>query len=156
MPAELAWVTPEHPAFRSVAALFDDYRAHYGETGPGALPWLTTQVTAGRLAVAARLTGGTPRGLITTVVLPASLTLGTFWQIRDLYVPPAERRRGTARALLRHVIDAARAAGARRVSLQTEPDNHAALALYTTLGFRPVDGLTTLSRPLPGGPADLA
>ena len=134
-----------------VAALFDEYHAHYGEPSPGALPWLTEQVTAGRLAVAAHLDGDSARGLITTVVLPASLTLGTFWQIRDLYVAPAARRGGVARALLRHVVAAARAADARRVSLQTEPDNTAALALYAEVGFRPVDGLTVLSLPLRRG-----
>ena len=138
-------------ALPRVADLFDEYRAHYGEPVAGALPWLTEQVTAGRLAVAADLDGSTAHGLITTVVLPASLTLGTFWQIRDLYVAPAARRRGVARALLRHVADAARAAGARRVSLQTEPDNTAALAVYAEMGFRPVDGLTVLSLPLHRG-----
>lgn len=148
MPADIAWVAAAHPAFPAVAALFDDYRAHYGEPSPGALPWLTGQVTTGRLAVAAHLAGGTPQGLISTAILPASLTLGTFWQVRDLYVPPAGRRRGVARALLRHVVEAARAAGARRVSLQTEPDNEGALRLYAASGFRPVEGLTTLSLPL--------
>ena len=48
-------------------------------------------------------------------------------------------------ALVDAVRDAARAAGATRLSLVTEPDNHAALGLYRRLGFVPVHGLATLS-----------
>ena len=58
-------------AVARVADLFDEYRAHYGEPSPGALPWLTAQVAAGRLAVAAFVDGPAVHGLITTVVLPA-------------------------------------------------------------------------------------
>lgn len=71
--------------------------------------------------------------------------LGTFWSIRDLYVPPHHRRSGIANALLRHVIRNARAAGAHRVSLQTETDNTPALTLYTDIGFQPVTGLEILN-----------
>ncbi|MCY1139908.1 GNAT family N-acetyltransferase [Actinoplanes sp. Pm04-4] len=125
-----------------VAPLFDEYRVHYGQEASAATPaWLADQITSGRLAVA---TAG-EHGFITVAVLPASLTLGEFWFVRDLFVPPRFRRRGVARALLTHVVEAARAAGARRVSLQTETGNASALALYASAGFRPVDGLEMLS-----------
>ncbi|AXO37897.1 hypothetical protein MicB006_5639 [Micromonospora sp. B006] len=71
--------------------------------------------------------------------------LGTSWSIRDLYVAPLHRRSGTANALLQHVIRDARAAGAHRVSLQTETDNIPALTLYTDIGFQPVTGLELLN-----------
>src|SRR2546423_10479973 len=88
-------------------------------------------------------------------VIPASLTLGTAWLIRDLYVGPIHRRGGIARALLHHVIDNARANGAHRVSLQTETENTQALTLYTAIGFQPVTGLQILNLPLrdPGATA---
>ena len=137
-------LTPSHPSFERVAQLFDDYRVHYGfASDPAATrAWLTEQLDASRLSLYA---DEETTGLITIAVLPASLTLRTFWQIRDLYVAPSVRRAGTARRLLRHVVDRARAAGAIRVSLQTEIDNTAALALYTSLGFTPVTGLMALS-----------
>ncbi|MFG1991782.1 GNAT family N-acetyltransferase [Actinoplanes sp. NPDC048988] len=78
-------------------------------------------------------------------VQPASLRLATAWMIRNLYLRPAHRRRGTARALLRHVIGEARAAGALSVSLQTETEYAGALSLYASLGFRPVTGLELLN-----------
>jgi ribosomal protein S18 acetylase RimI-like enzyme len=153
-------MTPSHPAFGQVAGLFDDYRAHYGQPrSPGATHgWLADQVAQGRLTIAAALAGGRARGFVTATVLPASLALGTAWSVRDLYVAPPHRRGGVARALLRHVAGAARAAGAARVSLQTEADNTAALALYEAAGFRPVGGLALLSLDLapgrePGPPA---
>ncbi len=68
--------------------------------------------------------------------------------VRDLYVAPEHRRAGIGRALPAHVAEAARTAGAQRLSLHTETDNAAALALYAGLGFRPVPGLRQLSLPL--------
>jgi GNAT superfamily N-acetyltransferase len=130
-----------------VAALFDDYRVHYGFTREPSRTgaWLRDQLETGRLALAA--TSGVT-GFITTVALPASLRLAEFRQVRDLYVAPPHRRAGVARALLTHAAGQARDAGAVRLSLQTEHDNGAALQLYRAMGFEPVEGLTLLSLPL--------
>jgi GNAT superfamily N-acetyltransferase len=92
-----------------------------------------------------------PAGLATTVALPASLQLSCYWQLRDLYVVPGARRRGAGRALLNAVRKAAAAAGATRVSVQTEPGNTAALQLYRTSGFFPVEGIRVLMLPLQHG-----
>jgi len=98
-------LTPSHQVFGQVAALFDDYRAHYGQ-------------------------------------------------------PPSPR---LARVLVQHVVGEARAAGAGRVSVQTETDNHPALGLYAAAGFQPVSGLEVLNLSLrapalarqpPPGPAN--
>ncbi|MBL7254083.1 GNAT family N-acetyltransferase [Paractinoplanes lichenicola] len=146
----ITWVDSSDSLFAPVAALFDEYRVHYGfPSAPhDTQAWLTEQVTSGRFAVAAALDSETVRGFVTTAVLPASLTLGTAWLVRDLFVPPRARRRGVARALLAHVVTAARTAGARRVSLQTETDNEPALTLYAAAGFHPVTGLDMLNLPL--------
>ena len=83
--------------------------------------------------------------MITTLVQPASLRLGAFWTVRDLFVARENRRGGIACALLDHVVDRARAAGALRVSLQTEAGNGPAQALYASHGFRTVEGLDLLN-----------
>ncbi|SNY57068.1 GNAT family N-acetyltransferase [Paractinoplanes atraurantiacus] len=138
MPSDIVRPTAAH-----LAPLFDEYRAHYGEAPFPArtTAWLEEHLTSGRLTAYA----AGDSGFITVAIQPASLRLATAWMIRDLYVRPAGRRRGTARALLRHVIVEARTAGALRVSLQTETDNAGALALYGSLGFRPVTGLELLN-----------
>jgi ribosomal protein S18 acetylase RimI-like enzyme len=61
--------------------------------------------------------------------------------IEELYVVPAARRRGVARALLQHVIDAAPALGIVSLDLEVVKSQSAALALYPALGFKRVDRL---------------
>jgi ribosomal protein S18 acetylase RimI-like enzyme len=140
-------ITPSHRTFGQVAALFDDYRAHYGRPPSPQFTddWLRDQLAQYRMTIAAAVDAGRACGFITATVMPASLMLGTAWSVRDLYVAPQCRRSGVARTLLQYVIDHARAAGAYRVSLQTEAGNTPALRLYTAAGFQAVDGLKLLS-----------
>lgn len=142
----IAWVGPSDAAFGAVAELFDDYRAHYGQQRAyGATRhWLQDQASTG-LRISVAFAVGRPCGLLTVLPIPASLTLGTFWMIRDLYVRPEYQGRGHARALLAHTVTAARQADARRVSLQTETDNDAARALYESAGFTEVAGYVSYS-----------
>jgi GNAT superfamily N-acetyltransferase len=136
----------------AASGLFDQYRHHYGQPPADdgrSLGWLTDMVRSRLLTVYTASVGSSadtpPIGLATGHAVPASLALGRFWQLRDLYVLPGSRRRGAAAALVRAVMEAAVAAGATRLSLATELDNHAALDLYRKLGFRPVEGLTSLN-----------
>lgn len=140
-------MTPSHPVFGQVAALFDDYRAHYGQPPSSRLAreWLHGQLAQHRMTIAAAIGAGRACGFVTTIVIPASLMLGTAWSIRDLYVAPQQRRSGIARALLQHVAGEARAAGASRVSVQTEAGNSPALRLYAAAGFQPVSDLELLN-----------
>ena len=48
------------------------------------------------------------------------------------------RGRGVGRALLTHLLDAARRRGARRVFLEVRADNPVAQALYASEGFEPI------------------
>ncbi|BBH70495.1 hypothetical protein ACTI_71800 [Actinoplanes sp. OR16] len=140
-------IDASHPAFAQLAALFDDYRVHYGRpSSPDPTrAWLRHQLSRGALMAAAAVESTRLCGFITTTTMPASLMLSTAWSIRDLYVSPPHRGRGMAQALVNHVIADAREAGALRVSLQTESENVAALALYTKSGFQPVPGLDLLN-----------
>ena len=132
--------------------LFNEYRHQYGEPPDAderALGWITEMVESNMLTVYTASveapTDALPIGLATSHATPASLMMGRFWQLRDLYVVPGFRRRGVAAAMVNEVRVAALAAGATRISLVTEHDNQAALGLYRRLGFRPVEGLTSLS-----------
>lgn len=136
----------------AASVLFNQYRRHYGEP-PDAdrrtIGWLTDMVQSKMLTIYTAFVDSaedaSPIGLATSHAVPASPAMGQFWQLRDLYVLPGARRGGVAAALMSAVREAALAAGATRLSLVTEPDHQAALGLYRGLGFRPVEGLATLS-----------
>lgn len=133
-----------------VAEVFDQYRRHYGQpvVAGQTLAWLSDHTSRRQLSVFVAHVGEDLAGLATTVALPASLRLGCSWQLRDLYVVPGARRRGVARALVGAVRQAATAAGAIRLSVQTEPSNIAALQLYRASGFVPVEDIQILALPL--------
>jgi ribosomal protein S18 acetylase RimI-like enzyme len=143
-------VRPEQDEFVAAAGVFDDYRVHYGQAADPerTRAWLSGQLASGRLEMAVAVRDGELAGMITSAVQPASLRLGVFVHVQDLFVKPEARRAGVAHALLDHVIAGAKAAGALRVSLRTEDDNRPALELYTAAGFEPVTGLTPLSLPI--------
>jgi ribosomal protein S18 acetylase RimI-like enzyme len=135
-------------ALAAASGLFNEYRHHYGEPPDEdgrTLGWLTDIVRSRMLTVFTASVDAAPVGLATSHAVPASLAMGHFWQMRDLYVVPGFRRRGAAAGLVGAVREAALAAGATRLSLVTELDNEEALGLYRRLGFRPVEGMATLS-----------
>ena len=57
------------------------------------------------------------------------------WELDNLAVIPAFRRRGIARHLLRELLRRAQAAGVEAVFLEVRASNQAARALYETAGF---------------------
>ena len=55
--------------------------------------------------------------------------------LEDLFVRPEARRRGLARALVARALQRGCERGCRRVELDTNEDNRAAISLYESLGF---------------------
>jgi ribosomal protein S18 acetylase RimI-like enzyme len=76
---------------------------------------------------------GAPRGLVGMIQEPGSPT--TDRHVVQLWVAPEVRRRGLGWALLDTVREAARADGARTVSLWVRDSNHAAGDLFVRAGF---------------------
>jgi len=62
----------------------------------------------------------------------------THGEIKSMRTPAALRRRGAGRALLAHILDAARARGLQRLSLETGTQDsfQPARALYASFGFQ--------------------
>ncbi|HXG12470.1 MAG TPA: GNAT family N-acetyltransferase [Gemmataceae bacterium] len=80
--------------------------------------------------------GGRPVGFgLIYLVFPQTRSPGAF--LHWAYLDPAYRRQGLGRALLDHLLDWARAAGAQRVELQFIDGNEAAERFWTKAGFRP-------------------
>ena len=137
---------PGDDGFQSFVELFDRYRVHYGQSvdHDRSRAWLTEATTTGPMRAFLARVDGVTAGICLIAICPASLTLGEFWMVRDLFVDPRWRRTGVARALLDAVGTTARQRGALRLTVQTEEDNAAALQLYERYGFGPVTGLRLL------------
>jgi putative acetyltransferase len=60
-------------------------------------------------------------------------------EVKSMHTAEAARRRGVGAAMLRHIVDQARAAGLSRVSLETGTAAYfqAAVAMYLAVGFVP-------------------
>jgi GNAT superfamily N-acetyltransferase len=133
----VAWQHPDAVALRR--AMLDELAPLYPEPVPGG-------------PAASPLVEGAPDGTaLTTVLLRrdgaavacATLRAAPAWgartgELKRLYVAPAARGAGLARHLVRLVEDAARERGLTRVVLDTGIRQPAAIALYRSLGYRPV------------------
>ncbi|MBN1438480.1 MAG: GNAT family N-acetyltransferase [Anaerolineales bacterium] len=68
------------------------------------------------------------------------------WLLSNVAVHPDFRRRGIARGLVRHAMDAVRAEGGRKIYLQVDAANESAARLYRELGFADIGGRISWTR----------
>lgn len=143
-------IVPGDHGFPSFVDLFDRYRVHYGQPADRyrSEAWLIDATTTGPMRAFLARVDAAAAGICLIAICPASLTLGEFWIVRDLFVDPQWRGAGVGRALLDAVRAAAKQRGALRLTLQTEDGNATALRLYERYGFRPTTGLRHLTLPL--------
>jgi ribosomal protein S18 acetylase RimI-like enzyme len=146
-PSTVTRVRCGDPGIEDLAVLFDRYRTHYARPSDvvRSRVWIEAGLATGALHAFVAREEGAARGMAIAVSTPASLRLGHFWQLRDLYVDAGHRGRGVGRDLVLEVGRAARADGALRVALTTEEDNAPALRLYSSLGFQSVRGHLALA-----------
>jgi GNAT superfamily N-acetyltransferase len=119
------------------AAYLDFYR---GEVSPE-----DTEVTFGRLSegrdgmlglVAVDDSRGEAIGIAHLVFHPSTWSSAPYCYLEDLYVDPAARGTGTAKALIEALYKEADARGCSRVYWETQEFNSAARSLYDTLAHR--------------------
>ena len=87
------------------------------------------------MAVAAPVPGPAPALPSALLGFVALRTMADEGEILNVAVAPAARRSGVGRALVRHALASAAAAGAFSVFLEVRPSNAAALTLYRSFGF---------------------
>ena len=68
-------------------------------------------------------------------LLPQLQDEAPYAEVTDIYVDPAFRRQGVARALLEHIDGVAQAAGAPNIILTTDFENDVAQATYKACGY---------------------
>jgi ribosomal protein S18 acetylase RimI-like enzyme len=86
------------------------------------------------------LAGAGPDGLAVLRFRPAIWSEGLECYLAELYVVPEQRGRGLGRALMEAAIALARREGADTMDLGTADDDHAARALYESMGFNSTGG----------------
>jgi hydroxymethylpyrimidine/phosphomethylpyrimidine kinase len=128
--------TPYHDpvAQRLVEQVQEEYVRRYGN--PDASPVDPTEFDPPGGAFLVAWLDGTPVGCGGWRRLPGTDTA----EIKRMYVAPAGRRRGLARAILAELERTAAAGGARRIALETGIQQPEAIALYASSGYRPVPG----------------
>lgn len=142
-----ALAEPTRAEIDQLTEIFDQYRLHYGEAADASrsASWLKMNIGTGHLEAFVAEDERAFVGFAITMSVPASLRLGHFWQIRDLFVLPSHRRLGVGRSLLRFIRAAAISSGALRLTVTTEADNAPALRLYADSSYTAVEGHCSLT-----------
>jgi ribosomal-protein-alanine acetyltransferase len=99
---------------------------------PGSAQWSEAQL-GHALARDVVLVAFSPTGALLGCVVARAA--GAEWELDNLAVVPAFRRRGIARHLLRELLRQAQGAGAEALFLEVRASNRAARALYEAAGF---------------------
>jgi ribosomal protein S18 acetylase RimI-like enzyme len=144
----------DQPAARRL--ILDGLAEHFGWLDPSLNPDLEDiaahYVARGALFVVAEIAGA-------VVGTGALVPEGPGGRLVRIAVAPAQRRRGVGRALVDHLVRAARARGWPQVLVETNDDWHEAIALYQRYGFREyaraageVHMVLDLAAPAPPGP----
>lgn len=125
----------------AAAQLLDDFNAEYDEPSPGVAALTETLarlLEAGEVTVL--LAGEGPDGISLMRLRPALWSAGLEAYLQELYVVPDRRGQGIGRALLEATMDAARAAGATGIDLNTGETDTEARGLYESAGFTNREG----------------
>jgi ribosomal protein S18 acetylase RimI-like enzyme len=122
-----------------LAFLFDAYRVFYKRSSDpaAARAFVAEQLEKGltRFFIARDEAQDSALGFVHLIPSLGTLAMRPIWYLEDLFVIAAARRRGVGRGLMLHAEQFARETGAERLTLSTAHDNHAAQALYRSVGY---------------------
>ena len=122
-----------------LAPLFSLYREFYGQPADvdGARLFLRARLERDEAIVfLAEADDGAAVGFVQVYPTFASIEMGAGWRLSDLYVVEAARRAAVGQALMRAAAQAAAAAGAAWIDLETARDNLPAQRLYEREGYQ--------------------
>jgi ribosomal protein S18 acetylase RimI-like enzyme len=125
----------------AIGRLLHDFNREFDDPTPEPA-WLAERVrrmiAEGEITVL--LVGPGPDGLAALRFRPAIWSEGLECYLAELYVVPERRGHGLGRALMEAAIELARSEGADTMDLGTGDDDHAARALYESMGFNNTGG----------------
>lgn len=133
---EIVHALPNH--IDEVAPLFDAYRVWCGEDSDpdGAHHFINQRLSANESEIFFARSGDQPVAFTQLYPVFSSVSMDRVWILNDLYVDESARQQGVGTILLQAAAEFARALGAIRLELETEPTNTAAQAAYEALGWQ--------------------
>jgi ribosomal protein S18 acetylase RimI-like enzyme len=125
----------------AIAQLLHDFNTEYEDFTPG-VPALTERLheLLAEEEVIALLAGDPALGFALLRIRPSLWAKAGDAYLEELYVVPAQRRKGFGRALLNAAINAAREANANHFELTTGETDTEARTLYESTGFTNREG----------------
>jgi len=134
------WQAEPHEA-DAVARLLVAFRDHMGREWPSANAFLANVERLMERGESEFLLGAPHEDAPPAAVAQLRFRFGIWLAapdctLEDLYVDAAARGAGLGRAMVEAVVARAQERGCRRVELETDEDNAAALAVYRAAGFR--------------------
>lgn len=147
-----------HDDLDALVPLFDAYRVFYGQPSDpdAARAFLGARLQHDESVVFIARENGMPAGFTQLYPAFSSVAARRLWILNDLFVVPAARKHGVARALMDTARAFAASSGAVRITLETARDNRAAQALYESLGYERDDGMFTSSLAIDAAPTPAA
>lgn len=122
----------------ALAPLFDAYRQFYDQPADpdGARRFIGARVSrAESVVLVAELPNGALAGFCQLYPSFCSVLAQPIYTLYDLFVPPAHRQQGVAKALLAAAAERGQRDGMARLDLTTAHTNHPAQALYERMGW---------------------
>ena len=120
-----------------IAPLFDSYRQFYDKPPDPrvAEQFIRERLTKKESVIFLAERGGEALGFVQLFPSFSSFSAFRLWVLNDLFVAPSARGLGVGRALMEEARAHAIRTGARRLTLETVVENHAARSLYESLGY---------------------
>ena len=137
------WLADAHDA-ETVARLMVGFRDHLGESWPSDNAFLAgverlLEDRDTEFLLGSPHADAPPAGVVQLRYRYGLWRAGFDCLVEDVFVEEAARGAGLGRALVSAAIDRARERGCRRMELDTNERNAAAIALYESLGFSATD-----------------
>ncbi len=122
---------------KGITPLFNKYREFYRQAPDqdGAETFLKTRLKNGESVIFTASENGEYLGFAQLYPVFSSVAMKRTYILNDLFVAEHARKKGAGQKLLAAAKEFAAQNGAKSLSLQTAPDNHAARSLYEQNGY---------------------
>ncbi|WP_299258056.1 GNAT family N-acetyltransferase [uncultured Kushneria sp.] len=136
----------------ALTTLLDGYRVFYQQQSDEAAcrGFLQERLERGDAYLLVHDAGHGTDAFVQLYPVLSTVSLAPRWLLNDLFVAPPARGRGIGRALMQAAANLAHEHGVAALMLRTQTHNHAAKALYESLGWEKNEAFDTYLLSVPG------